>query len=94
MPESPRLLVVGTINDGATPIQADVTYLEPRFAVRITLTTDYAQLCPPGWPARPGQTGVDTADLSYPRTLPSGTTMAFLKPEADAIVAAGAGSPA
>lgn len=92
MGESPRLVTVGTINGGATPIQADVTYLEPRFPVRVTLTTDYAQLCPLGWPARPGETGVDSADLNYPRTLPSGTTMAFLKPEADAIVQAGGGS--
>lgn len=90
MSEGPRLLTVGTINGGATPIQADVKFLEPAGAVRATLTADYAQLCPPGWPARPGQTGVDAIDLSYPRTIPSGTTMAFLKPEADALVNAGA----
>lgn len=92
MSEGPRLVTVGTTNGGATAIQADVTYLQPAVAVRVTLSTDYAQICPPGWPARPGQTGVDAGDLNYPRTLPSGTTMAFLKPEADALVNAGAGA--
>jgi hypothetical protein len=92
MTESARLVTVGTVNSGVTLIRADVTFLEPAGAVRVTLSTDYAQQRPPGWPARPGETGVRTADIDYPRTIPSGTTMAFLKPEADALVATGAGT--
>jgi hypothetical protein len=57
--------------------------------VRVTLTTDYAMLCPPGLPARPAFTGAIPVG-NYPRTIPSGTTLALLKCEADALVAAGA----
>ncbi len=92
MSESPRLVRVGSIDNGLTPILADVTYLEPYLSVKVLLSADYAQESPPGWPSRPGETGTDAKNLDYPRTLPSGTTMAFLKPEADAIVQAGGGT--
>lgn len=90
--EGPRLLTVGTINNGSTLIQVDVTYLSPAVAVKVLLSTPYAMLCPVAWPSRPGQTGCDAGDLSFPKTIASGTTVAFLAPEANAIVAAGGGS--
>lgn len=85
-----RPLTVGTINGGATPILADVTSIGSAVPVRITLTSNYATLRPPGYPSRPALTGVDAADLDSPRVIASGTTLALLKPEADALVAAGA----
>jgi hypothetical protein len=88
MPEGPRLLTVGTINAGATPIQADVTSLGSDVSVRVTLSTDYAMIDPPGYPYRPSYTG--SATPQSPRTIPSGTTVAFLRCEATALVNAGA----
>jgi archaellum component FlaG (FlaF/FlaG flagellin family) len=86
MSEGPRLLTVGTISNGATPIQADVRSLGQTVAVR--LSTDYSILCPPGYPARPGMTGVDALDLTYPRTIASGTVLLVLACEAAALVGA------
>lgn len=85
-----NLVTVGSIDGGETPIQADVTTLGSDVPVVVTLTTAYAQLCPPGWPARPGEAGAAAAGLNYPKTLLSGTTMAFLACEAAALVEAGA----
>ncbi len=86
---NPTYVVVGTINGGATPIQADVRSLGTDLPVKVTLSTDYAMLAPPGWPARPAFTG--TTVRNYPHTITAGTTMAFLKAEADALVSAAAG---
>jgi hypothetical protein len=88
MPESPRLITVGTINAGATPIQADVTNLGSDIAVKVLLSTNYTMAAPPGYPARASFTG--SATPQYPHTVPSGTTLAVLKCEAVALVNAGA----
>lgn len=93
--ESARLVTVGqTYLDGqnGTPVQADVRYLYPFGSVRVTLTSDYGLLYPPGWPGRPEFLGRGPGSLDYPHLIASGTTMAFLKPEADAIVDAGGGT--
>jgi len=94
MSESPRLVQTGTV-DG-NPIEVDVTVLGPAVPVGVTLTADYvlANPRPPGFPFRPGMTGVDSADLDYPRTLPSGTTIELLSCEATALLNAGAATPA
>lgn len=92
---NPSLVTVGTINGGATEIKADVTSLGSAVAVTVLLSTNYtlANPRPPGFPTKPGLTGAAYANLDVPgMTLNSGTTVAFLKAEADALVTAGAGS--
>ncbi len=88
MSESPRLVTVGTISGGATPINADVTNLGSDVAVAVTLSTDYAMLDPPGYPSRASFTG--SATPQYPHTILSGSTIKVLRCEANALVAAGA----
>jgi hypothetical protein len=93
--ESARLVTVGqTFLDGqnGTAVQADATFLNPVASVRVTLTSDYQLLYPPGWPGRPEFRGKGPGSQDYPHRIASGTTMAFLKPEADAIVGAGGGT--
>ena len=55
--------------------------------VRVTLTSDYVMVCPPGYPERetPG-----SGAGAFPHAITAGTTANFQKPEADALVAAGA----
>jgi hypothetical protein len=88
--ESARLVQVGTV--GATAIMVDVRFLFPAVPVRVLLSAAYAITRPPGYPSRPSMTGVSAANLDTARTIPSGTTIALLKPEADALVAAGGGT--
>jgi hypothetical protein len=88
MTEAARLVTTGTV--GGTPIQVDVTVLGSDVPVKIRLTADYISQRPPGYPARPGLTGVDAGDLDYPRTITNGTTIALLACEATALVNAGA----
>jgi hypothetical protein len=86
-----RLVQTGTADPSgaATPISANVISLGSDVPVRVTLTKDYAMLCPVGFPARPCFTG--SMPLSnYPHTIPTGTTLSLLKCETDALVAAGA----
>jgi hypothetical protein len=91
-------IAVGTISGGATTIYADVSGQptaagDPPLAARwVTLSTNYAMLDPPGFPARPSFTGADAADLQYPRTPASGLRFQSLACEAAALVAAGAAS--
>lgn len=95
MANSPNPLYVqtGTINNGATPIQADVSAgLSPAAAVYVTLSTNYATLCPPGWPQRPQFTGAGAQGVDSPETILSGTRILLLAPEANALVLAGAAS--
>ena len=90
---NPRLITVGTINAGATPIQADVTFIDGTVPpTSVTLTTDYAMIEPVegGYPARPFTIGRDQADIEYPRTITSGSTVALFACEADALINAGA----
>ena len=95
MPESARLVTLGTINGGATAIQADVTNLGSAVAVAVLLSTDYtlANPRPPGFPTRPSMTGAAFANLDVPgNVIPSGTTIKTLQCEATALVNAGAGT--
>lgn len=90
---NPSLVTVGSINGGATPIQVDVRSLGSAVAIRVTLSTNYAMLQPDGaffvgFPFRPQFTGA--ASPQYPHTVPSGTTLALLACEANALIAAGA----
>lgn len=86
--ESPRLVTVGTVDDGATAIQADVTTLGNAASVAVTLTTDYSMGNPPGFPFRASFTGA--AIPQFPHTIVSGSTIDVLECEAAALVAAGA----
>jgi hypothetical protein len=88
--ETARLVRAGTV--GATAIMVDVRFLFPAVPVRVLLSAAYAITRPPGYPSRPSMTGVAAVNLDTARTIPSGTTIALLKPEADALVAAGAGT--
>lgn len=84
-------LQVGSINSGATPIVVDLgngVMGADAAIVNVTLSQDYAMIDPPGYPFRPAFTGAATPQ--FPQTIASGTTLALLKPEADALVTAGA----
>jgi hypothetical protein len=58
--------------------------------VRVNLTADYTMLDPGGFPERPPAGNASYVNKGIPRTITSGTTVSFLKPEAAALVAAGA----
>lgn len=77
---------------GGTPIKVDVTHVDHGAPVKVRLSANYTMLHAPGIPTRPGFTGAAAASLDYPRTVSSGTTLALLKGEADALVTAGAAS--
>ena len=87
---NPKLVQHGTV--GGTPINVDVTRLEHNVSVRVQLSGNYARVHPPGMPSPPDMTGVAALSLDFPKTIPSGTVMRFLKAEADALVAAAAAS--
>lgn len=91
---NPNLLILGTIDDGATAIQADVSQgLGSAVSVQVTLTTAYtlANPRPPGWPFRPSMTGAAFANLDVPgRVIASGTVLEVLQPEATALINASA----
>lgn len=79
---------LGTV--GATPIIAELGGgLSPAGTVRVTLSADYTLANLPGYPTRlsPGR-----SPEGLPRTIVSGTTIELLKPEAAALVVAGAAS--
>ncbi len=78
---------LGSVN--GTPIIADIgPGLGTDVLARVTLSADYVMVRPPGFPTRP-PAGGDVGKRPFP-TIPSGTTCQFLKPEAAALVAAGA----
>ena len=90
MAESARLVQTGTV--GGTPIQVDVTTLGSDVAVKVTINgTDYVATHPPGWPTRPQDTGAAAAEGSVV-TFATGSTVALLRCEAAALVAADAAS--
>ena len=86
---NPRYVQVGSINGGATPINADVTMLGSAVPVLVTLSAPYQIACPPGYPSRPSMTGASATNLNYPRTIPSGATLGLLSCESNALIAAG-----
>ena len=65
--ESPRLITVGSINSGATAIQADVTNFGWAAPVEVPLWTNYtlANPRPPGFPIRPSLTGAAVANSTF-----------------------------
>lgn len=94
----PNLVTVGSINDGATPIEVDVSGGDrgplgaaESPAVEVTLTTAYtlANPMPAGYPTLPGLTGAQKAEFPG-QVFTSGTTLMVLAQEADALIAAGA----
>lgn len=88
---------VGVADPAGTPanITADpAAYPFTLAPVRITLSKDFAQEHPPGWPAPPSQTGVDAPHLHYPRTIASGTTVTMFACVAAALIAASAATAA
>jgi hypothetical protein len=89
--ESARNVVLGTINGGLTNVTADVTILGA--ATNVLLSTNYtlASPRPPGYPFRPGLTGTASPE-SAGEVFLSGATISVLLCEANALVAAGAGS--
>jgi hypothetical protein len=96
MSDSPRLVTLGSINGGATSVQADVTNLGSAVPVEVTLSTDYtlANPRPPGFPVRPSWTGVAVAAFNdvAGAVIASGATIAVLQAEATALIDAGAAS--
>jgi hypothetical protein len=78
---------LGAVN--GTPIVADIGGgLGNDVIALVTLSTDYVMVNPPGFPLRPPAVG-EVSKRLWP-TVPNGTTCKFLKPEAAALVAAGA----
>jgi hypothetical protein len=86
MPEGSRVQKTGTV--GGTAVNVDSKHLSHAATVKVRLTAAYAVDRPPGWPTRPDNTGAAASNPDVPRTIPSGTTLNLLKPEADALVAA------
>jgi hypothetical protein len=88
---------VGVADPSGTPvaIMADASAypftLPPQ---RVTLTKDFSRTPPSGWPADPGETGVDHAHLQHPRTVLAGTTLSTHACVASALIAADAATPA
>jgi len=75
----------------ATPIFADAGAAPfTALPVKVTLTKDWKQTLPAGWPADPGQTGVNAARLTSPHGIPSGSTITTFACIANALVAANA----
>ncbi|MGH6836820.1 MAG: hypothetical protein ACREC9_15060 [Methylocella sp.] len=84
MSESPRLVQLGSV--GASLVLADVRNLGSAVpATPVTLTADYAMISPPGYPSRPSFTGDAAASLQFARTVPKGTVISVLAPEAAAL---------
>lgn len=80
---------------GGASIYVDHSRIDHSVAVKVTLSANYtlASSRPVGAPTRPSATGVSGANLDHPgKTIPSGTTIALIKAEADALVTAGKAS--
>jgi hypothetical protein len=88
MPINPKLIRHGAV--GGTPINVDLSRIDHSVAVKVRLTSNYAMLSGLGIPARPSFTGAPAANLDYPRTIASGTTLSLFAGEAAALVGAGA----
>ena len=90
----PNLVTVGSIDDGATAIQVDVSAgLGSAAAVEITLTTAFtlASPMPAGFPTEPGQTGIAATNYYPPgATIPEGETLSVFQAVATALINAGA----
>ncbi len=74
----------------ATPVMVDA--LSRPFTappVKVQLTVDVFQLCPPGWPTPPNETGVTPVQW-FPHVIASGTRIAAFACVAAALIAAGA----
>ena len=85
-----RLLRLRTINGDATRIMANVAYMGSQAPVSVTLGIDYTLENPgAGFPVRPFLTG-RSQHPEFPYTVASGTTIALLQCETNALVAAGA----
>ncbi len=81
-----NLVAVATIGNGATTLYADVSGgLSPASAIIVQTSAPVALLHPAGWPSRPSLQGLK----DYPQTIPSGSTVTLLAPEALAWIAAG-----
>jgi hypothetical protein len=88
---NPSYVLVG--NASGIPIEVDVANsIGSAVPVKVLLGVAYTLLHPPGWPQRPGLTGMAMPGEWPGLVLAAGTTMAFLACEATALVAAGAGS--
>jgi hypothetical protein len=81
-----RLLQIGTV--GGTPVMVDAKGLGHDVPVKVTIgATDFIVTRPPGWPSRPHTTGSAVAEGST-TTFKAGATVALLRCEAVALVAA------
>ena len=89
---NPQFVTTGTIDGGATAIEADVSGASgyPWTAVFVTLSSDYSMVGPLSFPARPSFAGAAAPDVQYPGVLPNGTRFQTFQCEADALIEAGA----
>jgi len=85
-----RLLRLGSIDGGTTPIVANIAHLGSQARVAVTASADYTLENPgAGWPVRPFLTG-RIPQPAFPYTVASGSTLTLLQCEAAALIEAGA----
>jgi hypothetical protein len=81
--------------DVAKAIRVDA--LEPPFTLpptKVTLSVDVTQLCPPGWPTPPDQTGAMPVKWYPGLVIPAFTTIGAYRCVANALIAAGVATQA
>jgi hypothetical protein len=87
MAEGNRNTKTGTA--GGADINVDLRPLDHAAPKKVQLSANYTLAYPPGYPTPPDLTGCAASNLYFPRTITSGTTIALVKAEADALIAAG-----
>lgn len=80
-------LTIGTV--AGVPLVADLSRGIAGPVITVLMTADYSMLAPPGWPTRPSLIGVPVV-TNRSAVVSAGSTFAFYKCEADALVTAGA----
>jgi hypothetical protein len=93
MSEGARSTLAGVA--GGSNINVDLRPLDHAAPKKVTLSANYTVNYPPGYPTPPDMTGAEhkAGKLYSPgRVIASGTTIALLGAEADALVAAGKAS--
>ena len=77
---------------GTTAITFSAGYHDFAQKQKVTLSSNYVRVIPPGYPGAQAGSLPSTDKDAFPQTILAGATVAFYVPEAAAIVAAGAGT--
>lgn len=85
------LIKVGS--SGGSDINVECTLFTNFYSTQqVTLSADYATLCPLGYPTRPAFMGASPSNADYPKTIANGSVVLLAKGEAAALIAAGKAS--